>query len=81
MFFVSNSNLGLEHADRGDRDVSGLEVLVMLEGNIAGVPMVVGRTVGFLEAGELLAHLHLTLHHSAEIPSGEDAVLRNHVVL
>jgi hypothetical protein len=81
MFFMSNSNLWLEHADRGDWDVSGLEVLIMLEGNIAGVPVVVGRTVGFLEAGELLSHLHLTLHHSAEVPSGEDAVLRNHVVL
>lgn len=53
----------------------------MLEGNIAGVPVIVGRAMGFLETGELLAHLHLTLHHSAEIPSGEDAVLRNHVVL
>jgi len=53
----------------------------MLEGNIAGVPVIVGRAMGFLETGELLAHLHLTLHHSAEVPSGEDAVLRNHVVL
>jgi hypothetical protein len=52
----------------------------VLDGNIAGVPVVVGRTVGFLEAGELIARLHLTLHHSAEVPSGEDAVLRNHVV-
>ena len=77
---VGNSDLWLEHADLGEGDVAGLEVVVVLEGHIAGVPVVVRRTVGFLERSELLAHGHLTLHHSAEIPSGEDAVMGDQVV-
>ncbi len=52
----------------------------MFERHVSLVPMVIWRTVGFLEARELLAHLHLALEHSTEVPSGEDTVVRNQVV-
>jgi len=77
---VRNSDLGLEHSDFAKRDVSLFEVFVVLEWVVSWVKVVVRRSVGLFEAGELLAHLHLALQHSAEIPSGEEAVLRHPVV-
>jgi hypothetical protein len=50
VFLVCDSDLGLEHADLGERNVSALKVVVMLEGDIAGVPTVIRRAVCFLEA-------------------------------
>ena len=52
----------------------------MLKRHIARVPLVVRRTVSLFEARVFLAHLHLALHHSSEVPSCENAVLRNNVV-
>lgn len=66
-----DSCLGLEHADLLNRDLSALEVVVVLEGHIARGKVVVGGTVALLEVGELLTHGHLALHHAAEVPSGE----------
>jgi hypothetical protein len=75
-----DSCLGLEHADILNRNLSALEVIVVLEGHIARGEVVVGGTVALLEVGELLTHGHLALHHAAEVPSGEQAVVRNAMV-
>ena len=44
-----DSCLGLEHADLLNRDLSALEVVVVLEGHIARGKVVVGGTVALLE--------------------------------
>ena len=75
-----DSSLGLEHADILNRNLSALEVIVVLEGHIARGEVVVGGTVALLEVGELFTHGHLALHHAAEVPSGEQAVVRNAMV-
>ncbi len=75
-----DSCLGLEHADLLNRDLSALEVVIVLEGHIARGKVVVGGTVALLEVGELLAHGHLALHHAAEVPSGEQTIVRNAMV-
>lgn len=72
--------LGLEHADLFNGNLSALEVIVVLEGHIARGEVVVGGTVALLEVGELLTHGHLALHHAAEVPSGEEAVVRNAMI-
>ena len=80
VLLMSNSWSWIKHADLWERDVSGLEVFVVLKGNISGVPVVVWRPVCLFEAWVFLTHLHLTFHHSSEIPSGKDAVLRYDMV-
>ena len=77
---MGNSNLRLKHAHLRDWNVSALKVIIVLEGHIARSEVVIGRTMGLFEARELLAHLHLALKHSTEIPSREDTVVRNGVV-
>ena len=64
-----DSGLRLKHTDGFERNLSALEIVVVLEGNIARSEVVVGGTVTLLEVGELLSHGHLALHHAAEIPS------------
>jgi len=80
VLLVSDSNLWLEHADLGEGNVAALKVIVVLKRNIAGVPVVVGRTVGLFEARVLLSHLHLALHHATEVPSCENTVVRDQMV-
>ena len=75
-----NSGLGLEHTDLLNWDLSALKVIIVLEGHIARSKVVVGGTVALLEVGELLAHSHLALHLAAEIPSREQAVVRNAMI-
>ena len=66
---LDDSGLGLEHADLLERDLSALEVVVVLEGHIARIEVVVWGAVTLLEVGEFLSHGHLALHHAAEVPS------------
>ena len=77
---MSNSDLRFEHSDLCERDVLSLKVVVVFERNVSLVPLVVRGTVSFLEASELLTHLHLALEHSSEVPSGEQTVVRDKVV-
>ena len=77
---IGDSGLGLELADALERDLSALEVVVVLEGHVARGEVVVGRTVALLEVGELLTHGHLALKHAAEVPSREEAIVRKGVV-
>ena len=72
---MSYSDLGLEHAHFFERDVSALEVVVVLERSPSGCKVVVRGTVSFFEAREFLSHAHLALHHSSEVPSREEAVV------
>ena len=46
---MGNSDLRLKHAYLGDWDVAALKVIVMLKGNIARIPVVVGGTVFLLK--------------------------------
>ena len=80
VLLVSNSDLGLEHAHFFERDVSALEVVVVLERDPSGGEVVVRGTVRLFEAREFLSHAHLALHHSSEIPSREEAVVGNGMV-
>jgi hypothetical protein len=75
-----DSDLGLKLADIADRDLSALKVVVVLDGHIAGSPVVVWGTVARLEARELLSHGHLALHHAAKVPLGEQSVVGDNVV-
>lgn len=77
---MGNSNLGLKHAHLLQGNVSALEVIVVLKGNIARGEVIVRGTVCLFEARELFSHLHLTLDHSSEVPSGEDAIVWDGVV-
>lgn len=77
---MSNSDLGLEHAHFFERDVSALEVVVVLERNPSGGEVVIRGTVGLFEAREFLSHSHLALHHSSEVPSREEAVVGDGMV-
>lgn len=77
---MSNSDLGLEHANLGEGNVAGQQVVVVLEGNVTRVPLVVGRPVGLFETCELLTHGHLRLHHASEVPACEQPILRNQVI-
>ena len=61
MSIGDNSCLWLEHADVLERDLSTLEVIVVLERHISRSEVVVGGTVALLEVGELLSHGHLAL--------------------
>jgi len=65
---MGDSDLGLEHADLGERDVARKQVVVVLERHVARVPVVVGRAVCLFETCVLLAHGHLALHHAPEVP-------------
>ena len=77
---LDNSCLGLEHADLLERDLSALEVVIVLKRHIARSELVVWGTVALLEVGELLSHTHLALHHATEVPSREDAVVWDNMI-
>jgi hypothetical protein len=80
VLFVSNSDLGLEHAYFRKGNVSTLEVIVMLERSPSRGEMVVRRTMSLFEAREFLTHSHLRLKHSSKVPSREDAVVRDSMI-
>ena len=80
VLLMSNSNLGLEHAHFRERNVSALEVVVVLKRSPSRSKVVVRRTMSLFEAREFLSHLHLGLHHSSEVPSREDAIVGNGVI-
>ena len=77
---VGDSNLWFEHSNFAKRDLSFLEVIVMLEWEISWVELVVRGTVVLFETCEFLSHLHLALKHSTEVPSGKDTVVRNGMI-
>lgn len=64
-----------------ERDLARLEVLVVLEGVVAGRIVVVRRALALSKAGVLLAHLLLIHHHVIEVEVREDTVVGNAVVL
>lgn len=81
VMIVSNNNLRGELFDFADGDASSLEIVVVFKRHISRVELIVGRTRVLLETGELFTCLHFDLHDSSEVPSGEDTVVRDHVVL
>ena len=77
---MSNSDFGLEHAHFFERNVSALEVVVVLERSPSGGEVVVRGTVSLFEAREFLSHGHLALHHSSKVPSREEAIVRDGMI-
>ena len=63
-----------------DFDSAVLQVLVVLEGVVAGGVVPVGRTLVLGEGGVLLAHFLLVTHHVVEVQVGEHTVVRNTIV-
>lgn len=80
MIIMSNSSFWFEHFNFTNRDLSSVKIIVVFNRQVSGVKLIVGGTMSFLEAGEFLTHLHLRLHLSAEVPSGEDSVVGNPMV-
>lgn len=72
--------LGVGMANFLERDLARLEVLVVLEGVVAGRIVVVRRALALSKAGVLLAHLLLIAHHVIEVEVREDTVVGNAVV-
>lgn len=77
---MSNSDLWLKHSDLAKWNLSSLEVIIVLKWHVFRIEVIVWGSVVLFEACEFLTHLHLTLKHSAEVPSGEQTVVRNSVV-
>ena len=77
----SNSNFRFEHLDLADWDLSSVKVVIVLYWKISSVEVIVWGTMSLFEAGEFLSHLHLTLHDSTKVPSGEHTVVWNPMVV
>jgi len=63
-----------------DFDSAVLQVLVVLEGVVAGGVVPVGRTLSLFEFSVLLALLLLVAHHVVEVQVGEHTVVGNAIV-
>ena len=81
VFIESNSSLGSVHSNITKVNTLFLEVVIVFKRQVPGVEMAVRRAVSLFEASVFLILTLATLEHSTEIDSGENSVMRDHMVL